>query len=131
MAMPSGGGDRLIRFWVDRKVAYIDERWSWPALPESSARFMTALGKMEAPGVVPKRQIEFFPNLSVTSDEMSGDSDVRAGMDFSWRPSTDVQITATANPDFGVVESDDVVVNLTAWETFFPCLLYTSPSPRD
>ena len=120
MAMPSGGGDRLIRFWVDRKVAHIDERWSWPALPESSPRFMTALGNMEAPGVVPKRQIEFFPNLSVTSDEMSGDADVRAGMDFSWRPSTDVQITATANPDFGVVESDDVVVNLTAWETFFP-----------
>ena len=24
------------------------------------------------------------------------------------------------NPDFGVVESDDVVVNLTAFETFFP-----------
>ena len=120
MAMPSGGGDRLIRFWVDRKVAHIDERWSWPALPESSPRFMTALGNMEALGVVPQRQIEFFPNLSVTSDEMSGDADVRAGMDFSWRPSTDVQITATANPDFGVVESDDVVVNLTAWETFFP-----------
>ena len=118
MAMPSGGGDRLIRFWVDRKVAHIDERWSWPALPESSPRFMTALGNMEAPGVVPKRQIEFFPNLSVTSDEMSGDADVRAGMDFSWRPSTDVQITATANPDFGVVESDDVVVNLRRGKRF-------------
>ena len=120
MAMPSGGGDRVIRFWVDRKVAHIDERWSWPALPESSPRFMTALGNMETLGVVPKRQIEFFPNMSGTADEMSGDAEFRAGMDFSWRPSTDVQITATANPDFGVVESDDVVVNLTAWETFFP-----------
>ena len=120
MAMPSGGGDRVIRFWVDRKVAHLDERWSWPALPESSPRFMTALGEMETPGVVPKRQIEFFPNVSGTVDEMSGDAEFRAGMDFSWRPSTDVQITATANPDFGVVESDDVVVNLTAWETFFP-----------
>ena len=120
MAMPSGGGDRVIRFWVDRKVAHLDERWSWPALPESSPRFMTALGEMETSGVVPKRQIEFFPNMSGTVDEMSGDAEFRAGMDFSWRPSTDVQITATANPDFGVVESDDVVVNLTAWETFFP-----------
>ncbi len=120
MAMPSGGGDRVIRFWVDRKVAHIDERWSWPALPESSPRFMTALGNMESPGVAPKRQIEFFPNVSATSDEMSGDADIRAGVDFSWRPSTNIQITATASPDFGVVESDDVVVNLTAWETFFP-----------
>ena len=29
-------------------------------------------------------------------------------------------MAATANPDFGAVESDDVVVNLTAFETFFP-----------
>ena len=28
--------------------------------------------------------------------------------------------TATLNPDFGSVESDDVVANLTAYETYFP-----------
>ena len=120
MAMPSAQGDRVLRFWVDRKVAHIDERWSWPALPESSPRFMTALGAMQSPGVSPKRQVEVFPNLSVTVDEISKKEEYRAGVDFSWRPSTNLQITATANPDFGVVESDDVVVNLTAWETFFP-----------
>tara|TARA_B100001250_G_C19537232_1_gene673105 strand:- start:18 stop:695 length:678 start_codon:yes stop_codon:yes gene_type:complete len=81
---------------------------------------MTALGTMDSPGVSPRRQIEIFPNISATADEISNDEEYRAGVDFSWRPSTNVQITATANPDFGVVESDDVVVNLTAWETFFP-----------
>ena len=120
MAMPSTKGDKVLRFWVDRKVAHVDERWSWPALPESSPRFMTALGTMDSPGVSPRRQIEIFPNISATADEISNDEEYRAGVDFSWRPSTNVQITATANPDFGVVESDDVVVNLTAWETFFP-----------
>ena len=40
--------------------------------------------------------------------------------DISWRPSPNLQVTATLNPDFGAVESDDVVVNLTAFETFFP-----------
>jgi len=30
-----------------------------------------------------------------------------------------MQLTATLNPDFGTVESDNVVVNLTAFETFF------------
>ena len=120
MAMPSREGDRVLRFWVERKVAHIDERWSWPALPESSPRFMTALGTMVSPGVSPRRQVEIFPNVSVTRDEIDDEQEYRAGADFSWRPSTNVQITATANPDFGVVESDDVVVNLTAWETFFP-----------
>ena len=41
-------------------------------------------------------------------------------MDVAWRPSSNLQLTATVNPDFGSVESDDVVVNLTAYETFFP-----------
>ena len=44
----------------------------------------------------------------------------RAGADFFWRPSTNFQLTATVHPDFGAVESDDVVINLTATETFFP-----------
>ena len=37
-----------------------------------------------------------------------------------WRPSPNFQVTATALPDFGAVESDDAVINLTARETYFP-----------
>jgi len=33
---------------------------------------------------------------------------------------TNFQLTGTLNPDFGSVESDNIVVNLTADETFFP-----------
>ena len=49
-------------------------------------------------------------------------------------------LSATLNPDFGTVESDDVVVNLTAFEVFFPerraffledqDIFYTSPRAR-
>jgi hypothetical protein len=45
---------------------------------------------------------------------------VRVGADFAWKPSPAAQISASVNPDFGAVESDDVVLNLTASETFFP-----------
>lgn len=41
-------------------------------------------------------------------------------MDVFWRPSTNFQLTGTLNPAFGGVESDDVVINLSATETFFP-----------
>ncbi|GIT40042.1 MAG: hypothetical protein Ct9H300mP8_12380 [Gammaproteobacteria bacterium] len=51
---------------------------------------------------------------------MKSDQDMRAGTDIAWRPSTNLQLTAALSPDFGSVESDDVVVNLTAYETFFP-----------
>jgi len=121
MTMPErDSGDRKLGFWMNRKVAYIDERWSWPALPSQAPQFMSVLGKFETPGVDPKQQVELFPNVSYTFDEIERQDEYRAGLDLSWRPTSSVQVTATLNPDFGVVESDDVVVNLTAFETFFP-----------
>ncbi|MEM7078737.1 MAG: DUF5916 domain-containing protein, partial [Pseudomonadota bacterium] len=121
MTMPDAdAGVRNFGFWVNRKVAYIDERWSWPALPFQSPRFMSVLATMRTPGVAPKQQIEVFPNVAFTRDEIDGEDEFRAGLDLSWRPTTNLQVTATLNPDFGVVESDDVVVNLSSFETFFP-----------
>jgi hypothetical protein len=113
-------GERKLGFWLNRKVAHIDERWSWPALPFTSKRFMSALAIMRTPNVEPKQQIAAFPYASYNVDEASSENESRIGADISWRPTSDVQITAALNPDFGAVESDDVVVNLTAYETFFP-----------
>ena len=113
-------GQRELGFWINRKVAYLDERWSWPALPFASPRFMSALATMRTPNVQPKQQIAVFPYASYTADAMNNENEPRVGADISWRPSSNLQVTATLNPDFGAVESDDVVVNLTAFETFFP-----------
>ena len=113
-------GERKLGFWMMRKVAYLDERWSWPALPFTSKRFMSALPNMRTPDVQPKQQVSFFPYVSAAQDEITGEDDYRVGADVSWRPSSNLQVTAAINPDFGAVESDDVVVNLTAFETFFP-----------
>ena len=113
-------GQRKLGFWINRKVAYLDERWSWPALPFASPRFMSALATMRTPNVQPKQQIAVFPYASYTADAMNNENEPRVGADISWRPSPNLQVTATLNPDFGAVESDDVVVNLTAFETFFP-----------
>jgi hypothetical protein len=41
-----------------------------------------------------------------------------AGADLFWKPNGQFQLTATLNPDFGQVESDDLVVNFDATETF-------------
>ena len=46
--------------------------------------------------------------------------DTRFGLDASWSPRSNVTIDATVNPDFGQVEVDPAVVNLSAFETFFP-----------
>ncbi|MCZ6887154.1 MAG: DUF5916 domain-containing protein [Gammaproteobacteria bacterium] len=120
MAMPQRGADRNMGLWVDRKVAHMDERYGWPALPFAGARFMSALQPMRLSGLEPKQQYAVFPYVSATHDEIRGEQEFKAGADVSWRPSSNLQLTATLNPDFGAVESDDVVVNLTAFEVFFP-----------
>jgi len=81
---------------------------------------MSALQPMTLENVNPRRQLDFYPYVSSDHEFKSNESESKAGLDFFWRPSTNLQMSATLNPDFGAVESDDVVINLTATETFFP-----------
>ena len=43
-----------------------------------------------------------------------------AGVDLKYGLTSDLTLNATVNPDFGQVEVDPAVVNLSAFETFFP-----------
>jgi len=43
-----------------------------------------------------------------------------AGLDGRWRLARTAALDFTVNPDFGQVEADQVVLNLTNFETFFP-----------
>lgn len=120
MAMPDAGSSRQMGFYISRRVAYLDERWGWPALPRTKSAFLSALQPFELQDINPKKQFTFYPFGSATYDNMKSESEYKAGFDIYWRPSSNMQFTTTVNPDFGNVESDDVVVNLTSFETFFP-----------
>jgi hypothetical protein len=120
MAMPKSEGLRRIGIYANRRVAHLDERWGWPALTQTRPRFMSAMQPLELQAVSPRQQWSIFPYTSGTQDLVDNTNRFKAGVDFFWRPSTNFQLTATVNPDFGSVESDNVVVNLTADETFFP-----------
>jgi hypothetical protein len=48
------------------------------------------------------------------------DTDYRVGGDLKYRLTSNLTLNATFNPDFGQVEVDPAVVNLSAFETFFP-----------
>lgn len=120
LSMPNSEGERRIGVYISRKVAHLNELWAWPSLPKSQPRFMSILPKFELTGVDPRQQWSFFPFVSATFDNIEDSIHYKSGADVFWRPSTNFQLAGTFNPDFGSVESDDVVVNLTADETFFP-----------
>jgi hypothetical protein len=120
MAMPREDEQRHIGFYAEREVAYLNQTWAWPAIPQSDALFLSNLPLLELEGIDPRQQWSIFPYVSTTSDFIDDGTDFKTGADFFWRPSSNFQLTAALNPDFGSAESDDVVVNLTASETFFP-----------
>lgn len=120
MAMPREQGTRRLAIYSSRKVAHLNERWAWPALPQSQPRFMSLWQPFELDGIDPRQQWSIFPYVSSTFDRVVDENRYKAGVDLFWRPSSNFQGTATVNPDFGAVESDEVIVNLTADEIFFP-----------
>ncbi len=63
--------------------------------------------------------IDFFPYLTVNEDRIKGEIDNKAGAEVFWKIDSSKQLNAAFNPDFGQVESDEVVVNFSATETFY------------
>jgi hypothetical protein len=120
VAMPKDADDRIINLYSFREVAHLNEEWGWPALPESMPQFISLFQPTRMNNVNLKQQWSVFPYASTSYDRIDKEVSNRAGADLFWRPSTNAQITATINPDFGAVEADNVVVNLSANETFFP-----------
>lgn len=120
MALPQAQDDRRqIGIYFERDVSHRNENWSWPALPGTNPEYLSAFQKFELEGISPATQITFYPYSSVTHDSVRDNTDTRVGADLYWRPNANTQFSATLNPDFGTVESDNIVVNLSAFETFF------------
>lgn len=120
VTMPKDIEDRQMRLFLSRKVAYRDEMYGWPPLPFTQPQFMSAMQPLSLRDVNPRGQWELFPYLSNNSNRIDEDAEQRIGLSYSWRPVPNMQFTGTVNPDFGAVESDAVVINLTAYETYFP-----------
>ena len=112
--------ERKMGIYISRQVGHKGEYWGWPALPSTQTQFLSALQPIILSDLKPRRQFTFYPYASSNYDVIARTDYYKAGFDTFWRPSSNLQLTATINPDFGNIESDDVVVNLTSVETFFP-----------
>ncbi|MFK7915241.1 MAG: DUF5916 domain-containing protein [Pseudomonadales bacterium] len=120
VSMPDGGDNRRMGFYLSRRVAHLGERWAWPPLPFTQSQFMSVLAPMNFETLKPRQQLDLYPFTTATADQLDDEVRLTTGADLFWRPSTNFQLNATINPDFGGVESDNADNNLTATETFFP-----------
>ena len=111
---------------IDRDVYRYNERYIWPLLRQSKPGFVSQFGSLhglddlEAP-----RKLEAVPYVvtkssnKIVNNAFSQKSNVAAGADVKYRIAPNLTLDATINPDFGQVESDPAVLNLSAYESFF------------
>jgi len=100
----------------------------WKFIPRDATGWVHNYGKLEGiKNINPKRQIELAPYIvnrvqtqSYASDNQQVNKyDVYGGMDGKIGITNDITLDFTINPDFGQVENDPSVVNLSTWETYF------------
>jgi hypothetical protein len=116
-----------VRRWIDRKQELAEFAFTPKKEQSDVSRFghLTGLGALHAP-----QHLELLPYALAKGryrDVPTGnpfrdgtDHSASFGGDLKYRITGNLTLDATVNPDFGQVEVDPAVVNLTATETFFP-----------
>ena len=119
-----------VGFAVVREVARLNEVSTWPLLPKSASGYVSSFGELTGlAGDRTLKRLELTPyavaQVATTPPEAGNplqntlDPGASLGLDFKYAITPAFTFTATVNPDFGQVEADPAVVNLSAFETFF------------
>lgn len=125
------GAEQHWGFQVMRDIARTQGRDSWAPWQQQDAGFVSSFGQLVGlVGVRQPKRLEIMPYVSSRLTRTPGvavnpfyrtnDTQLKAGVDVKYGLPAGLTLTATVNPDFGQTEVDPAVVNLTAFETFFP-----------
>jgi hypothetical protein len=109
-----------------RDIERYPERVSWPLFTIERNGMMSQLGDLEGlVGIGSGSRLELSPyvvtrNISRAADTGGFDrvQEITAGADVKYGITPNLTLDATINPDFGQVEADPAVLNLSAFETF-------------
>ena len=116
---------------IIRRVPARNEDSYWQLIRKSETGWSSKMGILAGlHGITPSRRIEAVPYVAAGSTLRpvlnranpflhSSDSDARAGGDLKLGLGPNLTLDVTLNPDFGQVEADPAVVNLSAYEVFF------------
>jgi hypothetical protein len=130
----NSGDDLVWGLNVNRFIPHKNEDIFWIAIPRNESGWVSWFGDLEGiEGVKSRRPVEVVPYVSTSADHTSSslvdtddpfrsqtEFDARVGADVKFGLGPSLTVDATFNPDFGQVEADPAVVNLSAFPVFFP-----------
>ena len=117
-------------FQAARQICRRDELSCLYPFPKNSNQFVSLFGRIEGIERIPSpARLELMPYAVGSVENYAGsDGDPfrsdpreigRLGADLKYRLTTDITMDMTINPDFGQVEQDPSVFNLTEYESYF------------
>ncbi|MBK7907701.1 MAG: carbohydrate binding family 9 domain-containing protein [Gemmatimonadetes bacterium] len=114
-------------FGVWRDVARFGERDAWPVYRPSRQTFASQLGDLVGiEGIGRNRRLELMPyavsknsTLPAGAGRWEHPQAQSFGLDLKAGLTSNITVDATINPDFGQVEADPAVLNLSAFEVRF------------
>jgi hypothetical protein len=113
-----------------RMIKRKNEKTAFSWVPKSDSAFVSRFARLEGiQGISPGRHVEFMPyavgNAQFQPAETGNPFQTghralgNAGFDLKVGLKSNLTLDATVNPDFGQVEVDPAVINLSAYETYF------------
>jgi hypothetical protein len=117
-------------FEARRYISARQEFDEWAYIPREIGGEVSHYGRLEGLfGLVPKLPLELRPFVLGQARYQSPDPAIvqsgwgysaSAGLDFKLHLAENVALDGTINPDFGQVEADQIILNLTTVELLFP-----------
>jgi len=126
-----GSQDRRFGFNIWRKINRTGELQHWKLMPRNGTGDASRYGELTGfTQLNPRRKVEITPysvlgrsfSPAEPGNPFQTGSAGRAtlGADIRYGLTSNLTLSAALNPDFGQVEADPAVVNLSAQETFYP-----------
>jgi len=114
---------------IVRTVSRTQEQLHWALVRKSENGWTSKFGHLKGiSNIQTSTAVEMLPYV-VGSDKTTpvsrstptgNEFTPNAGFDLKYRPSVAMTVDATFNPDFGQVEADPAVLNLSTYPTFYP-----------
>ena len=112
------GSKRRIKYSALRYIAK-DQSWlSSAGTMAMRADYFEELDTLEIDNFT-KSRLDFFPYLSANANTVTKVEENKVGTEIFYNTGKGQQVNLAINPDFGQAESDDVVINFSAQETFY------------
>jgi hypothetical protein len=122
----AGSEQHTFGFGVWRDIERYAEQDAWPTYSPTRSGLASQLGRLVGLNEISNaRRIELTPYVvsrneqrTLANNRFARAQQFTAGADVKLGITPNITLDATVNPDFGQVEADPAVLNLTAFETF-------------